>query len=457
MTKLLFLTLLATCLSCALARPFNSSLHMRKARSLGRRANTTPVATAWYPGWYGSKFPPAQISWEKYTQMTFAFALTTPDTSVISLDADSQKILPDFVTEAKNHNVSSLLSIGGWTGSQYFSSAVASASNRTIFVKSVVNLATKYKLDGIDFDWEYPNKQGVGCNLIADDDSANFLSFLQELRKDPVGSKLILSAAVSISPFAGVDGTPMKDVSEFSKVLDHIAIMNYDIWGAFSPTVGPNSPLDDTCSPTPAGSAVSAIKAWTSAGFPANQIALGVASYAHTFHVAPSAAINSNGTLALYPAFDKALQPAGDGETTGMTGVDQCGVATGPSGLFDFSALVSNGFLDKNGTAASGLIYSFDECSQTPFLYNKSTQVMVSYDDATSFAAKGKFIKNSGLAGFAMWHVAGDSNDILVNSINKAIDAAGSTSTTPTNGSPSLTVAPTPSSTATTKQCRRRS
>lgn len=70
--------------------------------------------------------------------------------------------------------------------------------------------------------WEYPNRQGVGCNIIAPDDSANFLSFLKELRQDDVGSKMVLSAAVGLTPFIGPDGTPMSDVSEFAQVFDHI-------------------------------------------------------------------------------------------------------------------------------------------------------------------------------------------------------------------------------------------
>jgi chitinase len=42
---------------------------------------------------------------------------------------------------------------------------------------------------------------------------------------------------------------------------------------------------------------------------------------------------------------------------------------------------------------------------------------MISYDDATSFAAKGTFIKNSGLRGFAMYEAGGDYNGILINAI----------------------------------------
>jgi len=46
---------------------------------------------------------------------------------------------------------------------------------------------------------------------------------------------------------------------------------------------------------------------------------------------------------------------------------------------------------------------------------------MVSYDDATSLTAKGKYIKSAGLGGFAMWTNVGDSHDILVNAIDSAM------------------------------------
>lgn len=332
-----------------------------------------------------------------------------------------------------------MLTIGGWTGSQYFSSAVATEANRTAFVKTVLSLVDKYDLDGLDFEyvgpseslqqhsdiphsWEYPNKQGMGCNLIAADDSQNFLAFLQSLRS-AVGQNFTLSAAAGITPFAGPDGEPLSDVSEFAKALDYVAIMNYDVWGSWSATTGPNAPLNDTCSSQQEGSAVSAVKSWTDSGFPANQLVLGVASYGHSFKVAQTAAL-AGSALNAYAAFDKSSQPLGDSwDEDASAGVDQCGNPTsgGPSGIFDFWGLVEGGFLTANGTAADGIDYVFDECSQTPFVYKSETQVMVSYDDTRSFAAKGQFINDAGLLGFAMWEAAGDYEDMLLDAISEAI------------------------------------
>ena len=85
------------------------------------------------------------------------------------------------------------------------------------------------------------------------------------------------------------------------------------------------------------------------------------------------------------------------------TATDQCGNSGGIGGTFNFNSLITDGFLTSNGTAAPGMSYRFDNCSQTvrlfcvflfliyleefkqPYIYNPTTQVMISYDDATSF------------------------------------------------------------------------
>ena len=199
-------------------------------------------------------------------------------------------------------------------------------------------------------------------------DTANFLSFLQELRQDPLGHNLILSATTSVLPFAGPDGNPLSDVSGFAKVLDFIGIMNYDVWGSWSPTVGPNAPLDDTCAATEnqAGSAVSAVQKWHAAGMPLGQIVLGVASYGHSFLVNKTDAFEPGSTslLAPYPRFNASAHPKGDAWDVG-TGVDECGNAVFPGGTVDFWGLIQQGYLNPNGTLKQGIFFRYDNCSQT--------------------------------------------------------------------------------------------
>ncbi|KAI0929854.1 hypothetical protein AcV5_006707 [Taiwanofungus camphoratus] len=401
-----------------------TSHYARDAPSNSTAGNATVdmVSAAWYAGWHAQDFALNNVSWDKYTHLTYSFATTVPSVNNVSLSGSDAELLPQFVSMAHQNGVKAMVSTGGWGGSQYFSSDVATQDNRTAFVKTITDFAQTYNLDGIDIDWEYPGNQGIGCNLVSSNDSSNFLAFLQTLRADPVGSKLIITASTPITPWKGADGNSLTNVSSFAQALDWINVMNYDVWGSWDKTVGPNAPLNDTCA-VPAdqqGSAVSAVAAWTAAGMPSHQIVLGVASYGHSFHVDSTDALDCDGeALASYPTFDANEQPLGDAWDS-ETNTDSCGVTSGPSGVFDFWGLIDGGFLYPNGSVSEGIAYSYDECSQTPYVYNQCTSVMVSFDNAESFAAKGDYIKNNNLRGFAMWEAGGDYDDILLDSIRQA-------------------------------------
>ncbi|KAG5654588.1 hypothetical protein H0H81_011563 [Sphagnurus paluster] len=385
-------------------------------------AASKKVAAAWYAGWHSDGFPLEQVSWAKYTHLTYAFAETT-NSSTLDLSNSNPSVLPQFVAEAHKHGVKALVSIGGWTGSRYWSSSVSSDSNRIAFVKTVIDFVKKFKLDGLDFDWEYPNSPGIGCNTMSPSDTSNFLSFLQLLRADPIGKTLILSAATATVPFNDASGNPSTSVVGFSKFLDFVAIMNYDIWGPWSPTVGPNAPLDDACA-APSnrqGSATSAVKKWVEAGIPASKLVLGVPAYGHSFKVPKADALKSGSAteLASYPEFDASSHPAGD-SWDDAPGVDVCGVFEPQGGVITFWGLIQKGYLNDKGTVKPGILSAYDTCSQTPYVYNLKLEVMVSYDNAESFAAKGNFIETHSLKGFAMWEAGGDYKDILLNSIRKS-------------------------------------
>ncbi|KAG1848151.1 glycoside hydrolase family 18 protein [Suillus tomentosus] len=401
----------------------NVSASPLDARSIAARS-TKPVVASWYGGWHATEgFPLSSVSWNKYNTLYYSFAETTRDVTSLSLTDSDGELLPQFVSEAHAHGVEAHIAMGGWTGSIWFSSNLASAKNRTAFVQTVVDFASKYNLDGVQFDWESPNNQGIGCNTISVNDTANFLAFLQELRQNPKAKKLTLSSAVGLGPFFDAAGHPLTDVTGFAKVLDYVAVMNYDVWGSWFPTVGPNAPLNDSCaaSANQQGSAVSAVKAWTDAGMPANQIVLGVAAYGHSFSVPPSDAFESHTKkLAAYPAYNASNQPLGDAwDNTGS--VDVCGVYEAQGGTFNFWGLIDNGFLTERGVPADGIYYRYDTCSQTPYVYNETSQVMISFDNVRSFAVKGKYIKDTKLRGFAMWEAGGDYKDMLLDSI---IDAS---------------------------------
>ena len=102
-----------------------------------------------------------------------------------------------------------------------------------------MKVLSQYNLDGVEFEcafssfsgvpashpkysWEFPGRQGIGCNIVSEDDTANFLSFLKTLHVLKGEKKLIVSAAVSLTPFVGSDGNPLSGVSAFEEVLDYI-------------------------------------------------------------------------------------------------------------------------------------------------------------------------------------------------------------------------------------------
>jgi chitinase len=117
-------------------------------------AYASKVAGAWYAGWHATEgYPLSNVSWDKYNTMYYSFAITTSDVNSISLEGSNGLLLPSFVSEAHAHGVEAHIAIGGWGGSIYFSSNVATAENRTAFVRTVVNFVRQYNLDGVNFEY----------------------------------------------------------------------------------------------------------------------------------------------------------------------------------------------------------------------------------------------------------------------------------------------------------------
>ncbi|THH31014.1 hypothetical protein EUX98_g3199 [Antrodiella citrinella] len=434
-----FLVLFCTLPLAALAAPSCSLVPNATLPAVVRRDNSSQalpfVATTWYNKEHADFFPPDNISWEKYTSVTYAFATTNEDPSAElgNIDGMNDTDLIHFVNLAHGNNVKALLSIGGWTGSGHFSCDVGpttnatNPSNATIFINNLVNLVSNYSLDGLDFVWEFPGVDADPGNVVNPNDSQNFLAFLQQLRNTTTMQNLTISASASITPFANSTALPMTNVSAFAEPLDYVTIMNFDQWGSWSPSVGPNAPLNDSCPDSPpnsvvSGSADSAVKAWIAADFPPEKLVLGVAAYGHSFSVNNSDANNTAAPsdavwtfpVAAYPPFHL---PQLQGDSLDAKNATDAGNYTG---IFNFFGLIDEGFLDSNGHPVNGTGYRFDNCTQTPYVYNFTTGVMVSYDNAESFAAKGQFIQDKGLRGFAMWEAAGDRNDILLDAISQA-------------------------------------
>ncbi|KAK0242582.1 glycoside hydrolase [Armillaria nabsnona] len=349
---------------------------------------------AYFPDWAG--VTAEQLDFKVFDWIDFAFAIPSSSGTVGFQDESSEtKLLAELVKAAHSANTKVKLSVGGWTGSKDFSKIVSSEQGRSSLAKSMLSLYKKYELDGIDIDWEYPGQAG-DSSAFQKDDSANFLTFLQLLRKTlPSGAKI--SAAVQPTTFVGDDGQPMSDVSKFAKVLDWVTIMNYDV-SLSSSTPGPNAPLGSCSSAKrPDANAKGGLKAWTSAGFPANQIVLGIASYG-------------------YISKSTAKELAGTGSGAGLTPDE------GGKNMIMFKNLVKQGALTSDYKGGKGFTRLWDKCSSTPFLRSETAGEVVSYDDPQSIMLKGQFVKTSGMLGTNMWDINGDTKDwALMNAARKGM------------------------------------
>ncbi|OCH92911.1 glycoside hydrolase [Obba rivulosa] len=436
---------------------------------------------AYYPDWATGMFPPEKIDFGRFDWMDFAFAM--PD-SKFGMDWDGSDDAPEllmrFVTAAHASRTKVKLSVGGWTGSKYFSKAVANDTGRHTLVNNILALYTKYDLDGIDIDWEYPGQDGNDGNNVDPLDSQNFLAFLQLLRTTlPQGAKI--TAAAQVVPFADVHGKPMRNISDFASVLDWVLLMNYDTWGSSS-SPGPNAPLADSChnSTQKTNSAEAALLAWTSAGFPAAQLVLGVPSYGY---ISKSSATSlrtrardshwhgyrtryrhrrqhrlrprhtlgawAGSVLAATSLPDDSRIRTDNAPFAGLVVKDEDGHTT--SGQIQFRELVQQGALEyvseaeavranttggaptrlelANGQEIrslyagwSGFERMWDACSSTPFLRSPSVQQVVSYDDPLSLGLKAAFVKEAGLLGVNIFDVTGDTDQWdLVDALRKGL------------------------------------
>lgn len=324
----------------------------------GSSLTTTPlndrIVAGYYPDWSVWTFPPSNLDFKRLDVVDFAFAIVNAQYGLEFTQYNSEDTLNWLVSVAHAAGKKVRLSIGGWTGSVYFSPAVATAQNRQVLAQAILGMYQKFNLDGIDLDWEYPGVKGADNNIVSSDDSANYLIFLRLLRKT-LPPTAILSAATQVWPFAGPTGAPLSDVSEFAKLLDWVMVMNYDVWGSSSTTPGPNAPLSDGCgtSAQPLANAYAAVSSWTTAGMPAKQIVLGLPAYgymqessADSLRARKRRGLEKRGGVTLYNA---------DGGTS--------------YGQIKFSDMINQGGLvrDYSGhyIGAGGFTKYWDTCSST--------------------------------------------------------------------------------------------
>lgn len=159
------------------------------------------------PSWQGN-ISDLQVS--RLTHVTYAFLIPTAAGGYYPLDDTAR--LDSMVTTAHAHKVKAIISVGGSDSSFAFSGIVATQANRTAFVNNMISFTTRYKLDGVDIDWEYP---------AAGAEAGNFLLLMQQLSTALHQKGRLLSMAVI------GEGGSYVDAGVFA-VTDYFEIMAYD-------------------------------------------------------------------------------------------------------------------------------------------------------------------------------------------------------------------------------------
>lgn len=286
--------------------------------------------------------------------------------------------------KAKHSGLKALISLGGWTGSKYFSDAVLTPASRAKLATSCVDLWLRGNLpgltpgagagvfDGIDLDWEWPGSSGNDGNVIRPEDKQNFTLFLEELR----AQMRAFSASSQLTAFLPAAAAKIDagfEVRRVFKQLDFATIQGYDLRGSWEPQTGHNGNLlTDRRDPNPVRYSVDqTVRDFLSRGAPARKIVVGVPAYGQGW----------------------------TGVTGGGNGLYKA--ATGPAagkwgpGTEDYKDLVA-----KPGKRYRDLL------TGTQWLYDGID--FWSYDDPAVMLQKAAYIRLKGLGGSMMWSIDQD-------------------------------------------------
>ena len=215
------------------------------------------------------------VPWDDLTHVCFAFgSIATDGTYAVNITDTS--LMSQLFTAAANNGVKAILSIGGWGyGSSEYSPMVASSESRSLFINSLLSVASEYNINGVDLDWEYPGRpsdEGVPYN--ATGDIPNYTLLLEELVTALGDSEFTISAAVAATtPFSS-------DISDMVQYFDWLGLMFYDF---------ATGTVDETMSDSPLTGDVSAesgVAAWYAAGLPYDKMVFGIPAYGRSFTLA---------------------------------------------------------------------------------------------------------------------------------------------------------------------------
>ena len=330
---------------------------------------------------------PGDVAANKLTRINYAFANIKGGKIIDGFPTTAANLAALVALKQQNPSLTVLASVGGWLWSGDFSDAALTTQSRATFIDSIAAFVDRYKIDGLDIDWEYPGMAGA-TNHFRPEDKQNYTLLLKELRQrfDHEEKRLHRRLLITIATGASKEFLDHTEMAEVQKYVDTVNLMAYDYYEPGSePTTGHHAPLFTNPDDPKHISADNSVREYEQAGVPATKIVLGVPFYGHIWGHVPAT----------------------------------------NHGLFQPGQPVPNAFARysdiSNTMLASGFTRYWDATASAPYLYHPQKQIFVSYEDPESLALKCKYLLDHHLGGIMFWDYSADPSGTLLDAIDKGL------------------------------------
>lgn len=319
-----------------------------------------------------------KVPFSKITMLNYAFWYPLPNGTIIGRDSKGDSLAlfpgnkkPSLIELAHQNNVRVLLSLGGWEDSGNFSAVASSDSTRKAFAHACAEIIRTIGFDGIDIDWEFP---GLAEHKGTSEDKKNYTLLMQTLKDSlqllevSLKKKLLLTAAFP----AQENLLKNFEFNTLISLLDLFNIMTYDFYGSWSPVSGHNSALYASSAQDTVNTIDATVRYYSEQlHVPPQKITIGIPFYGHTFAQCSALFTKHGGEDTLF--FSK-------------------------RGAFYYN--IVNVLTKQNRT--------WDKNAQVPYIVLPEKNIVISYDDQQSVAAKANYVLQHNLRGAIIWEITGD-------------------------------------------------
>ncbi|MBN1852388.1 MAG: glycoside hydrolase family 18 protein [Pirellulales bacterium] len=320
------------------------------------------IALGYLPG--GSQIKLDEVPWDQLTHVAHAFLQADEQgTLLLTQDVPNTQV----PSEAHDHNVRVLISLGGGQSVTVFEKISTDPSIRQTYVDHIVALIEKYDYDGVDMDWEFPRdmQSKRGFSALAQS-LRTALDLLEKRSRD--GRQYELSATISGNEFFG----QWIDEKVLRESFDHLHVMTYDMAGPWSRVAAHHAPLY----PSPNDpqrrwrSVDTSMLYWSRRRrIPKEKLCVGIPLYGRLFPVQQP-----------YLPLDPATKD-------------------------DHKLLAYN---ELRELSRAGWTTKWDPDMKVPWLFSPDGKALVAFDDGNSARAKATWAREQGLGGLFFWALGQD-------------------------------------------------